>query len=62
MNKTQVGEWIYDHDLAGMCYYRCSKCDDMETLANENEVKWWRFCPRCGSKMFTKTKEELEND
>lgn len=61
--KRPVGEWVYEYDLAGMRYYRCSNCADMETLADENEVKWWRFCPRCGSKMFTKdNKEELEND
>lgn len=62
-DRKPVGEWVYDHDLAGMRYYRCTNCTSgYETLADENEAKWWRFCPRCGSKMFTKTKEELQND
>lgn len=59
-----VGEWIYDTTIAGMRYYRCSICaNGYNTIANECEVNWWRFCPRCGSKMFTKdNKEEVEND
>lgn len=48
-------KWVYADTIAGMRYYRCSNCDDIiETLANENEVKWWKFCPRCGVKMFIK--------
>lgn len=60
--SKHVREWVYDHDLAGMHYYRCTNCADnnAETFACETEVIWWRFCPRCGAKMFTK--EELEND
>ena len=49
-----IKEWAYADTVAGMRYYRCPTCTDMETLADENEVKWWRFCPRCGAKMFTK--------
>lgn len=56
-----VGEWEYDTTIGGMRYYRCSICvTGYHTIASENDVKWWRFCPRCGSKMFTKTKEEDE--
>lgn len=46
-------EWIYVGKIGGMKHYRCKNCidDGNETLANENDVKWWRFCPRCGAKM-----------
>lgn len=51
-----VNEWIYADTIAGMRYYRCPNCDDftVETLVDENEARWFRFCPRCGCKMFTK--------
>lgn len=50
-----VGEWEYADKVAGMRYYHCTNCTSgYETLADENEVTWWRFCPRCGAKMFTK--------
>ena len=53
--KRPVSEWVYDTTIGGMRYYRCSNCTKgVETLADEDEAKWWRFCPRCGSKMFTK--------
>lgn len=53
-----VGEWVYADKIAGMRYYRCSICaTGYNTIANENEINWWRFCPRCGSKMFTGGKE-----
>lgn len=50
------GQWIYADTVGGMRYYRCKNCTDngnetLETLADENETKWWRFCPRCGAKM-----------
>lgn len=56
LEEETANEWVYEHTLAGMRYYRCPNCADanVETLANENEVKWWRFCPRCGSKMDLK--------
>ena len=54
-----VGEWVYDTTIAGMRYYRCSICSTgYNTIANECEVNWWRFCPRCGSKMFTKEEDK----
>lgn len=54
-----VGEWIYEDKVVGKRYYRCSNCTGgYETLADEDEVKWWRFCPRCGSKMFIKEDKE----
>ena len=58
--KRPVGEWIYDTTIAGMRYYRCSICaTGYNTIADECEVNWWRFCPRCGSKMFTKDGDTL---
>lgn len=53
-------KWVYADTIAGMRYYRCTNCADnnIETLACENEVKWWKFCPRCGAKMFIKENEE----
>ena len=51
--KRPVGEWIYDTTIAGMRYYHCSICaTGYNTIADECEVNWWRFCPRCGSKML----------
>lgn len=37
--STKCGQWIYDHILAEMRYYRCTNCadTDVETLAAENE-------------------------
>lgn len=60
--STKYGQWIYDpdQDLAGMRYYRCTNCADtnVETLAAEVEVKWWKYCPRCGAKMQIKNTEQ----
>ena len=54
-----VGEWVYEDKVVGKRYYRCSNCiGGIETLADEDETKWWRFCPRCGSKMFTKEEDK----
>lgn len=60
VKPTECGQWIYDHDLAGMRYYRCTKCADtnVETFAAEVEVKWWKYCPRCGAKMQIKNTEQ----
>lgn len=57
-DRKPVGEWIYEDKVVGKRYYRCSNCTGFETLADEDEVKWWKFCPRCGSKMFIKEDKE----
>ena len=64
VKPIESGQWVYEHDLAGMRYYRCTNCADnnVETLATENEIKWWNFCPRCGAKMFTFTEEAEKNE
>ena len=56
----ECGQWMYEHDLAGMRYYRCTNCADagIETLGAENEVTWWKYCPRCGAKMQIKNTEQ----
>ena len=57
---SKCGQWVYAHDLAGMHYYRCTNCADagVETFATEVEVKWWKYCPRCGAKMQIKNTEQ----
>ena len=61
--EEPIHEWVYADTVAGKRYYRCPNCIELsskdpsslvETLADEDEAKWWRFCPRCGVKMFTK--------
>lgn len=68
--QKPIGEWVYADTIAGRRYYRCPNCAKhllknpfsvLECLADESEVKWWRFCPRCGCKMFTKDEKPHDN-
>ena len=46
------GQWIYDFNLAGSNFYRCSVCDRQETLLEKENI--YDYCPfcHCGAKMI----------
>ena len=46
------GQWIYDFNLAGSNFYRCSVCDRQETLLEKEDI--YEYCPfcHCGSNMI----------
>lgn len=47
------GRWVYDDKIGGLRYYQCTNCrkNDNECLADEHEIKWFKFCPKCGARM-----------
>ena len=48
----ECGQWIYDFNLAGSNFYRCSVCDRQETLLEKEDI--YENCPfcHCGAKMI----------
>ena len=48
----ECGQWIYDFNLAGSNFYRCSVCDRQETLLEKEDI--YEYCPfcHCGAKMM----------
>lgn len=50
------GRWEYDHTIGGMKHYHCTNCKNSgnECIADENEILWWEFCPRCSARMDLK--------
>ena len=48
----ECGQWIYDFNLAGSNFYRCSVCDRQETLFEKEDI--YEYCPfcHCGAKMM----------
>lgn len=46
------GQWIYDFNLAGSNFYRCSVCDRQETILEKEDI--YEYCPfcHCGAKMI----------
>ena len=48
----ECGQWIYDFNLAGSNFYRCSVCDRQETLLEKEDI--YEHCPfcHCGAKMI----------
>ena len=48
----ECGQWIYDFNLAGSNFYRCSVCDRQETLLEKEDI--YEYCPfcHCGVKMM----------
>ena len=48
----EYGQWIYDFNLAGSNFYRCSVCDRQETLLEKEDI--YEYCPfcHCGAKMM----------
>ena len=51
------GQWIYEFNLAGSNFYRCSVCDRQETLLEKEDI--YDYCPfcHCGAKMIPKHPE-----
>lgn len=49
------GRWIYDETIGGMKHYYCSSCKecdpDNKCFADENQILWFSFCPKCGADM-----------
>lgn len=48
----ECGQWIYDFNLDGSNFYRCSVCDRQETLLEKEDI--YEYCPfcHCGAKMI----------
>lgn len=48
----ECGQWIYDFNLTGSNFYRCSVCDRQETLLEKEDI--YEYCPfcHCGAKMI----------
>ena len=48
----ECGQWIYEFNLAGSNFYRCSVCDRQETLLEKEDI--YEYCPfcHCGAKMI----------
>lgn len=51
----RYGEWVYDETIGGMKHYYCSNCKNVtpgnECFADENQIRLFKFCPKCGVKM-----------
>ena len=56
----ECGQWIYDFNLAGSNFYRCSVCDRQETLLEKEDI--YEYCPfcHCGAKMMPQPPKEVE--
>ena len=52
VTAQECGQWIYDFNLAGSNFYRCSVCDRQETLLEKEDI--YEYCPfcHCGAKMI----------
>lgn len=48
----ECGHWVYDFNLAGSNFYRCSVCDRQDTLLEKEDI--YEYCPfcHCGAKMM----------
>ena len=53
------GRWIYAETIGGMKHYYCTSC---KCLADENQILWFTFCPKCGAKMDLRTPTEAALD
>lgn len=53
VQPVKHGRWEYEHTIAEMKHYCCTNCKNSgnECIADENEILWWNFCPRCGCKL-----------
>lgn len=56
VEPVKHGRWEYDHTIGGMKHYHCTNCKNSgnECIADENEILWWEFCPRCSARMDLK--------
>lgn len=48
----KCGHWVFDFNLDGSNFYRCSVCDRQETLLEKEDI--YEYCPfcHCGTKMM----------
>ena len=53
--EQEHGHWEYAETIGGMKYYHCANCEKIEPgsecIADENQILWFNFCPKCGAKM-----------
>lgn len=51
----RYGRWVYDETIGGMKHYYCTSCKERdpgnECFADENQILWFEFCPKCGADM-----------
>lgn len=49
------GRWVYDETIGGMKHYNCTNCKEHnpgnECIADENQILWFEYCPKCGARM-----------
>ena len=52
VTAQEFGHWVYDFNLAGSNFYRCSVCDRQEPLLEKENI--YEYCPfcHCGAKMM----------
>ena len=52
VQPVKYGKWEYEETIGGMKHYHCTNCDKgNECVADENQILWWKFCPKCGADM-----------
>lgn len=58
----EIGHWVYDFNLAGSNFYRCSVCNRQETLLEKEDI--YEYCPfcHCGAKMMPNRRKENNNE
>lgn len=53
--EVRHGRWVYDETIGGMKHYYCTSCKERdpgnECVADENQILWFAFCPKCGARM-----------
>ena len=53
--EVRHGRWVYDETIGGMKHYYCTSCKERdpgnECFADENQILWFAFCPKCGARM-----------
>lgn len=49
------GRWVYVETIGGMKHYHCTNCKEHnpgnECIADENQILWFEYCPKCGARM-----------
>lgn len=52
MKPERHGRWVYEFELDGHNFYRCSVCNRQEVLlAKYDAGEWFPYC-HCGAKMY----------
>lgn len=53
--EVRHGRWVYDETIGGMKHYHCTNCKEHnpgnECIADENQILWFEYCPKCGARM-----------